>query len=50
MKGYAMKPSANPTGGKMNLSVNKNISPTGRSQTSPDLAAGRSKGRKNGGR
>lgn len=50
MASYAMKPAANPTGGKMKLSVNKLISPTGRSQTSPDLAAGRSKSRKIGGR
>ena len=52
MASYAMKPAANPTGGKLKLSVGKLISPVGRGITSPDISSGKSSkgGRKFGGR
>lgn len=46
----AMKATKNPTGGKMKPVVKQLISPVGRGLSSPDIAAGRSKGRKLGGR
>ena len=52
MASYAMKPAANPTGGKMKMSVSKLTSPVGRGMSSPDISSGKSSkgGRKFGGR
>lgn len=50
MASYAMKPKPNLTGGKMKMSVGALTSPAGRALASPEVASGRSKSRKIGGR